>query len=94
MEKQSTMGCNLNENGITDFAQYILDDGQSLRPFHNYISETFDGVKQKELSFEGITFTDRIEFYKHIIGCLEFMIQSTNEWKLDCEEEYLESNKL
>jgi hypothetical protein len=78
---------------MTELAETIIEDGQALRAIHNYLSKTFDGVKQQELY--DITFTDRIEFIQFIqdVVC-PVMISSISEWKLDEEEEYLKKNQL
>jgi hypothetical protein len=90
--KKQTGVVPVNKNGITEFAQHILDDGQNIRPFHNYLSETFDGIKNTPLSFDGVVFKDRIEFYKHLQGCLDLMIKTTEEWKSDAPAQYEQSN--
>jgi hypothetical protein len=78
---------------MTELANTIIEDGQPLRAIHNYLSETFDGIKQQEL-FDR-TFTDRIEFIKFIqeVVC-PVMITSIGEWKLHEPEEYKKANEL
>ena len=79
------------ENNKTQLANEIIEGGQPLREIHNYLSETYDGIKHIEL-FDR-TFTDRIEFIKFIqkVVC-PMMIESLEEWKLDQPEEYNNRN--
>jgi hypothetical protein len=65
---------------VTEMAMYALDDRQAIRPFWNYIANTFDGLKDKEWNNEeGLKFTDRIEFYTFLKQTLEWMIQVAEE---------------
>jgi hypothetical protein len=79
---------------MNELAKTVIEDGQELRPFHNYLSETFDGIKNKKLNFEGTEFKDRIEFYKFLRDSVLFvLINSAEQWKLDEPEEYELGNK-
>lgn len=76
---------------MTELSKIIIEDGQPLRAIHNYLLETFDGVKQKEL-FDR-TFTDKIEFIRFIQdGVCPMMIEVLEEIKLDSPKEYQKSN--
>jgi hypothetical protein len=76
---------------MNELAKAIIEDGQSVRAVHNYLSETFDGIKQKEI-FDN-KFTDRIEFAKFVQGVCSVMIESFEAWKESEPEEYLEANQ-
>ena len=73
-------------------AQIVIEDGQSIRPFHNYLNETYDQLKGHTLSFEGVTFDDRIEYLKHLQGVVQGMIEMAQEYKKENKEEYLLEN--
>jgi hypothetical protein len=75
---------------MNELAKAIIEDGQSVRAVQNYLSETFDGVKQKEI-FDN-KFTDRIEFAKFVQGVCSILIESCEAWKESEPEEYLEAN--
>ena len=78
---------------MNELAKVIIEDGQPLRAIHNYLSDTFDEVKHKEL-FDR-TFTDRIEFIKFIQDAVcPVMIESISQWKLDDPDEYEKLNNL
>ena len=88
------MGTDLPEHkkNMNALAKQVIEDGQDLRPFNNYISECYDDLKGKELNIESITFNDRITFYKHIKSVIEWMIQHEEDFKKDKLEEYLANN--
>jgi hypothetical protein len=73
-------------------SKIVIEDGQSIRPFHNYLNETYDQLAGKELSFEGVVFNDRIEYLNHLKGVVELMIKQAEEFKKEDLEGYLESN--
>lgn len=73
-------------------AKIVIKDGQSIRPFHNYLNETYDQLKGHTLSFEGVTFDDRIEYLKHLQGVVIGMIEMAEEFKKENLEEYLLEN--
>jgi hypothetical protein len=79
------------KNTKTQLANEIIEGGQPLREIQNYLSETYDDIKQVEL-FDR-TFTDRIQFIKFIqeVVCPS-MIKSLEEWKLDQLKEYNKVN--
>ena len=67
---------------MTELAKYIIEDGQPLRAVQNYLSSTFDGIKDKEL-FDR-TFTDRTEFIKFIKDAVcPMLIEALSEQELD-----------
>jgi len=77
---------------MNELAKRVLEDGQDIRPFYNYLSETYDEIKNKDLFPEG-GFTDRIGFYKHLRDVvLPSMISGAEAWKEDDIKEYTESN--
>lgn len=73
-------------------ADIAIQDGQNLRPFADFLSVLYDEIKGREFSFDETIFTDRIEFYEHIKGVCEYLIESGNEWKFDQPEEYTKAN--
>jgi hypothetical protein len=80
------------ENKKNELAELIIDDSQPLRAIHNYLMDTFDGVKHEEL-FDR-TFTDRIRFVEFIQNTVcPAMISALEEWKLDLPEEYESNNQ-
>ena len=79
---------------MNELAKTVIEDGQDIRPFHNYLSETYDGLKNVNMDFGGRKFTDRVEFYKFLRDeVLYVLISSTESWKLDNPEEYEIENK-
>jgi hypothetical protein len=77
---------------MNQLAKIIIEDGQPLRAIHNYLYETFDGVKTIEL-FDR-TFTDRIEFIEFIQNVVcPCILSGLNEFKLDDPKLYEQSNK-
>jgi len=74
-------GIKFTNDEITELAEDALDDGQSIRPFWNYLSKTFDGIKGKEFEFEQITFNEPEVFYEHLIDVLKMMIESIRNEK-------------
>lgn len=79
-------------NIAKELADYAIEDGQMIRPFHNFFSELYDEIKGREFNFEQGKFTDRIDFLKHLAYCAEFAAQSTQVWKDDEPEEYQKIN--
>ena len=74
---------------MNELAKIVLEDGQEIRPFHNYLSETFDSLKNKKLNFEGKEFKDRIEFYKFLRDSVLYVsIKTAEQWKEENPEEY------
>jgi len=73
-------------------AKLVIEDGQSIRPFHNYLNQTYDQIKGHTLSFEGVTFDDRIEYLKHLQEVVITMIKIAEDFKKENLEEYLLEN--
>ena len=65
----------------TEMANYIIDDGQSIRGVFNYLSQTFDGIKDVEL-FDG-KFKTREEFYGFVKEVCDMMLEANREEMLD-----------
>ena len=67
---------------MTELANCIIEDGQPLRAVQNYLSNTFDEIKDREL-FDR-TFTDRVEFIKFIQDAVcPMLIEAITEEELD-----------
>jgi hypothetical protein len=77
---------------MNELAKTILQDGQPLRAIQNYLQDTFDGIKNKYISNEEDSFTDRIEFLAFVKAVSEFSIKTTQDWKDDDKEGYDEGN--
>ncbi len=80
---------------MKELTKIALNDGQDIRPFHNYISEVYSEIKGKNLSpdYDGRIFNDRIEFYKFLRDeVLEFMIRCSEDIKKDQPADYMEEN--
>ncbi len=69
-----------------ELAQLIIDDGQPIRAIHNYLMDTFDGIKHQEL-FDR-EFVDRIRFVEFVKAVCPLIISSLEEWKKDDPEQY------
>lgn len=84
---------NTEKQNMTELAQIIIEDGQPLRAIYNYLMDTFDGIKNKEL-FAVEPFKDRIDFARYVgeVVC-PVIVSSLSEWKLDEPEAYEQSNK-
>ena len=77
---------------MTELAKDMIEDGQPFRSIFEYLNSTYDDIKGKEF-FAGQVFNDRIEFMEYIQKCVcTGLIHSLNEWKLDNEEDYIETN--
>ena len=75
-----------------ELATLITDDGQPIRAIHNYLMDTFDGIKHEEL-FDR-TIKDRIQFIQFIQNTIcPSIISSLEEWRLDHPEEYELNNQ-
>lgn len=47
---------------MTELAKLAIEDGQSVRPFINYLSQTFQDLKSKTFSFSGEVYKTEVEF--------------------------------
>jgi len=56
------------------FAKEILEDGQDFRPYYNYLLDTYESLKGKQLEF-GLVFNSFTDFLNHIKACCDFGIQ-------------------
>jgi len=73
------------------FAKYIIEDGQAIRPIVNYINNVYDEIKNKKL-FDGTIFKDRIEFLEHVKNAIDTSIDGLKAWQEDDMEACLKDN--
>ena len=51
---------------MTELAKLAIEDGQTVRPFINYLSETFNDLKGKKFSFSGEVYENEVQFINAI----------------------------
>lgn len=56
---------------MTELAKLAIEDGQSVRPFINYFSQTFQDLKGKTFSFSGEVYETDVEFINALSEVLE-----------------------
>lgn len=71
----------LGKKGMNELAIEALEDGQDIRPFWNYLYNTFEGIQGKRFTFNDTVFNDQEVFYKHLIDVLKMMIESIHNDK-------------
>ena len=61
---------------MTELAKLALGDGQTIRPFYNYLADAFEDIQGKTFEFNNETFNDYNEFCDHLISILQSMKQA------------------
>jgi hypothetical protein len=64
---------------MTELAKLALEDGQTMRPFVDYLMKTFKDIKGKEFSFDGTTFETEEQFYDHVAGVAEWLSEQNKK---------------
>jgi hypothetical protein len=61
---------------MNELSTIALQDGQIIRPFYNYLQETFEQIKGKEFTFDEVKFENEREFYTHLKGVINLMLST------------------
>ena len=72
----------VQQGNYNELANYVIRDGQDVRPFWNYFYQTFKALKGHKYWGED-EIKEYVPFLEHLKGTIEWMIQSQSEQEED-----------
>lgn len=70
-------------SNITEMASIALDDGQITRSIWNYLTKTFEGLKNEQFTFDDYAFTDLESFLTEVKVTCDMIINAEKEIRKD-----------